>query len=122
MRLEKIFATGGSLAAATVAEALWCQLGAVVAAAAAAWLQRQRDGSGNDVRACDSSNMMAVEAAAWVWQLGGGTVAVTEAWQRRWQYGSGSTVAMTKVAAACSNGGGNGDRVAVTAFLRCTRL
>jgi hypothetical protein len=40
----------GSLAV-VAAEALRCQLGAVVAAAAAAWLQRQRNGGSNGGRA-----------------------------------------------------------------------
>jgi hypothetical protein len=39
--------SGGSLAATAVAEALRCQLGAGVAEAAAAWLQRQRNDGGD---------------------------------------------------------------------------
>ncbi len=49
-----------SAAATAVAEVLRCQFGVVMAAAAAAWLQRQHGGSGG--------NMVAVAVACLQWQ------------------------------------------------------
>ena len=59
----------GSLAL-VAAEALRCQLGVVVATAAAAWLQRQRDGS--------SDGGGAIAQRQWPRQLGCGSVAALQ--------------------------------------------
>ena len=59
----------GSLALVAV-EALRCQLSAVMAATAAAWLQQQRDGGSNGGGA--------TVRRRWPWQLGCGSVAALQ--------------------------------------------
>ncbi len=89
--------SGGSLAAA---EALRCQLGVVLAVAAAAWMQWQRDGVG-DGGGADGG---AAARRRWRRQLVCSSLAL--AWWRRQLGGGGGSMAAT----ACGGGGSCGWR------------
>jgi hypothetical protein len=86
--------TGGNLAAAAATEALRCQLGTVVAEAAAAWLQRQLNGGGNGGWTTAQQRWRrwrrqlgcgSLVAALWRRQLGGGGGSMATAARRRWR-------------------------------------
>ncbi len=88
--------TGGSLAVAAAMEVLRCQLGAVVATASAAWLQRLRNDGGNGGGATAATQRRwwrqlgcgSLAAAQWRQQLvgGGGIMVAAARWRwRKWQ-------------------------------------